>query len=316
MRPLWFVIAAAIFVAILLVWVVLLRPALAARELAALTAAASDLTDPDPAVRSDALETLTTPTAFGAPRLLRADPLVGEAIATDLPAIPDDTARQLDRRLGDAPAWERLLTDRAKARLESLERRDAEPKSASMADFERAQGWLDFATEPIIADWLTWLAAVGEANVRAAALQDAVRRLNVEAEPIVRARLGDPDEDVARAAWLAFAWLDPAQGRSARWTERPEPVGEAILLASVLTASEDAVVLDSARETPGAEAQYGAVLDYLEGVAPIDPSVAHPTCPLPDPPPGAERVRRLHADACEAWLLLHWRHAEPATAPN
>lgn len=86
-----------------------------------------------------------------------------------------------------------------------------------------------------IATALDFLVDHADAQVRLAALEHASHYLGSNAEPIVAKRLDDPDETVARTAWLHLAVINPSSGYTARWREAPDRVAYAMLYATAVT---------------------------------------------------------------------------------
>lgn len=272
--------------------------------------AAQRLTSPEASVRERAIAHWSEPSGPGDTARLFTDFDVMDALKTQLPAASDEALRDLADHFADAPQWVDQFPDAQERYLLILAgSKDQASGAKALRQLKRFNPSDDLARIAKVLDKLT---SHPDPAVRLSALEHAAHYLGRNAEPMVTRLLDDPDQKVARTAWLDLAFIDPASGHTGRWREAPTPIATAMLLSTAYTNPSQlqdilkTIVDDELLMSKFGDAPY--LLKYVADGNPIEKFTLKST--------QDDVLASLVDDAGRAHKLLTGKHPELLTIPG
>lgn len=193
---------------------------------------AERLVSPNDALRRAAIADWSEPTGPADTPRLFTEPKAVEALRPLIPSAQDPAIADLGDAFASRSEWARQLP-LAALRYLALRAADASPSDASRA-MARLREIPVGANATEVALALSQFTQNPDPRVRIAAMDNAAHILGRDAEQIVVLLLDDPDNDVARNAWLHLAAIRPTTGYTAQWRPAPLPVREAMVYATAV----------------------------------------------------------------------------------
>jgi hypothetical protein len=272
--------------------------------------AAHALTSPDAQQRADAIAHWSEPAGPAKTPRLFTDFDVMDALRLDLPGASDQALRDLGDRFADAPQW---IDQFPAAQERYLLILAADPDPSAGAEALRQIRRFNPSDElGRIANVLDKLTEHPDPAVRVAALEHAAYYLGRKEEPMVTKLLDDPDEHVARTAWLHMAFIDPASGHTAKWRDAPWRVGHAMLYAAALSNPDQVqAILKEAEDDKRLNGVLGGSAFLLKYIADGNPPDQYVPGENVD-----DRGRSLAEEARRAHWLLEGTHIELLRVPG